>query len=197
MLRCGASTEAEDVDILPCADEAEQTDVEQQSWPGLFWLPPADDGPNERKLLRLDDELAGLIEAADTPADQAGTHSTKPEPIISVPGEGFAYAQQVSCCCVHQPFWQMHHTLIGILLHDRVVLCGVVASSVVLQHCMLCLSFTARCACQTQHELDKAYSLIALAAFTGASSLLLSALVTVVYGAVQLITHCAKLSCQR
>ena len=59
----------------------------EQSWPGLFWLPPAGDEPAERNMLHLDDELAGLIEAADTPAEQAGAHSTKPEPIISVPGE--------------------------------------------------------------------------------------------------------------
>ena len=30
-------------------------------------------------MLHLDDELAGLVEAADTPADQAGTHTTKPQ----------------------------------------------------------------------------------------------------------------------
>ena len=39
-------------------------------------------------MLHLDDEIAGLIEAADTAADQAGAHSVKPEPAASVPGEG-------------------------------------------------------------------------------------------------------------
>ena len=38
-------------------------------------------------MLRLDDEVSGLIEAADTPADQAGAHSTKPEPISPVSGQ--------------------------------------------------------------------------------------------------------------
>ena len=72
--------------MLPFADEAEQADS-TQSWPGLFWMPPADDEPAERDMLHLDDELAGLMEAADMPADQAGPHSTKPEPVVSVPGE--------------------------------------------------------------------------------------------------------------
>ena len=39
-------------------------------------------------MLHLDDEIAGLIEAADTAADQAGAPSAKPEPAASVPGEG-------------------------------------------------------------------------------------------------------------
>ena len=38
-------------------------------------------------MLRVEDELAGLIEAANTPADQAGAHTTKPEPASLVPGE--------------------------------------------------------------------------------------------------------------
>ena len=37
-------------------------------------------------MLHLDDEIAGLIEAADMAADQAGPHSTKPEPVSPVPG---------------------------------------------------------------------------------------------------------------
>ena len=41
----------------------------------------------ERDMLRLDDELAGLIEAADPPADPDRTHSTKPEAAPSMPGE--------------------------------------------------------------------------------------------------------------
>ena len=41
----------------------------------------------ERVMLRLDDELAGLIEAADTPAGQDGAHPSKAEPASPVPGE--------------------------------------------------------------------------------------------------------------
>ena len=41
---------------------------------------------NTGAMLRLDDEMAGLIEAADTPADHAGAHPTKPEPASSVAG---------------------------------------------------------------------------------------------------------------
>ena len=39
-------------------------------------------------MLHLDDELAGLIESADMPADQHAAHSTRPVPAASVPGEG-------------------------------------------------------------------------------------------------------------
>lgn len=38
-------------------------------------------------MLHLDDELAGLVEGADMPADQARAHSSKPEPASPVPGE--------------------------------------------------------------------------------------------------------------
>ena len=75
--------------VLPLTDEGEQSDVEH-SWPSLFWLPPADNQPGERNMLHLDDELAGLLEAADMPADPAGVHSTKPEAASSVPGEVWA-----------------------------------------------------------------------------------------------------------
>ena len=69
--------------MLPAAEETDS----KQSWPGLFWLPPADAEPGERDMLHLHDEMAGLIEAADTPADQARTHITQPEPVVSVAGE--------------------------------------------------------------------------------------------------------------
>ena len=72
--------------MLPPVDEAEQNDL-GQSWPGLFWLPPADDEPAERDMLHLDDELAGLVEGADTPAAQHKMHSTKPETAPSMQGE--------------------------------------------------------------------------------------------------------------
>ena len=61
-----------------------------QSWPGLFWLPPADDELCGRDMLHLDDELAGLIEAADPSADQHEAHTTKPEPPPTAPGESFS-----------------------------------------------------------------------------------------------------------
>ena len=72
--------------MLPAVDEAEQSGM-GQSWPGLFWLPPADNGRDPGDMLHLDDELAGLIAAADPPADQHGVHSTKPEAAPSVLGE--------------------------------------------------------------------------------------------------------------
>ena len=79
---------AQDVEanMLPFASAAEESDS-QQSWPGLFWLPPVDDEPGERDMLHLDDELAGLVEAADTPADQHGAHTTVPGLPPPVPGQ--------------------------------------------------------------------------------------------------------------
>ena len=55
---------------------------------GMSSVVPSEEA--EHVMLRLDDELAGLIEAADTPADQAGAHSTKPEPLSPLPGEVLA-----------------------------------------------------------------------------------------------------------
>ena len=73
--------------MLPLVDEAEQI-AWDQTWRNLLWIPPSRDEPVERAMLRLDDEMAGLIEAADMPADQhAGAHSTKPEPAVSMPGK--------------------------------------------------------------------------------------------------------------
>ena len=91
--------------MQPLALAAEDSDVEQ-SWPGLFWLPPAIDEPGERDMLHLDDELAGLVAAADLSADQHVTHSAKPEPASPVPGESsvvhskLAAALTVLCCAV-------------------------------------------------------------------------------------------------
>ena len=72
--------------MLTSADEAEQR-VSDQTWRQLLWISPLHDNPSERAMLHLDDELAGLLEAADMPADQARTHTTKPEPAPSVPGK--------------------------------------------------------------------------------------------------------------
>ena len=92
--------------LLSFAPAAEETDS-PQSWPGLFWLPPADDEPAERDMLHLDDELAGLVEAADKSADKHEMHTTKPEPLPSAPGESFlttkvksAAALSNMCCAV-------------------------------------------------------------------------------------------------
>ena len=92
---CTACTAADAVNMQLLAPAAEESDGEQ-SWPGLFWLPPADDGPNEHDMLHLDDELAGLIEAADMSADQHVALRAKPEAASSVPGEGSV---------VHGNFW--------------------------------------------------------------------------------------------
>ena len=74
------------MNMPPLADEAEQI-AWDQTWRNVLWIPPSIDEPAERAMLRLDDEMAGLIEAADTAADQHGTHSSKPEPAVSMPGK--------------------------------------------------------------------------------------------------------------
>ena len=52
----------------------------------------------ERGMLCLDDELAGLLEAADMPADQHAAHATKPEPASSMPGAvSVALGMSFSC----------------------------------------------------------------------------------------------------
>ena len=50
--------------------------------------PSGDDALAEHAMLDLDDEIAGLVEAAAVPAGQDGAHSTKPEPTSAVPGKG-------------------------------------------------------------------------------------------------------------
>lgn len=49
--------------------------------PGL-----APSGDAEGGMLRLDDEIAGLVEAADVPVAPDSAHSTVPEAVLSVPG---------------------------------------------------------------------------------------------------------------
>ena len=78
---------AAQANMPPLADEAEQSDLDQ-TWRSLLWIPPSKDELAEHVMLHLNDELAGLVEAADTPVEQDGTHSAKPEPAVSVPGEG-------------------------------------------------------------------------------------------------------------
>ena len=77
--------------MRPAAHMAELSDSEQTvlSLGGLALPRHA-----ERDMLDLDDEMDALIAAAAVPADQAGTHSSQPEPVSSVAGE----LAGVYCC---------------------------------------------------------------------------------------------------
>lgn len=66
------------------AHVAEQSESKQT---GLGYAGLAAPEDAERDMLHLDDELAGLIEAADVPAGQDRTHTTKPEPVSPVAGQ--------------------------------------------------------------------------------------------------------------
>lgn len=57
----------------------------------------------EHVMLRLDDEIAGLIEAADVPAAPDSAHSTVPEAVSSVPG---ARNIAFSLLCCHASHYQ-------------------------------------------------------------------------------------------
>ena len=72
--------------LSPCAEETDPGDLDQ-TWQSLLWIPPSDEDSSKRGMLRLDDELAGLTEAAEVPANQHDTHTTKPEPLLSLQGE--------------------------------------------------------------------------------------------------------------
>ena len=63
---------------------------------GLAGLAPSQGA--EHVMLHLDDELAGLVEAADVPAGQDGTPSRQPDVVSLVPGEPSGVHKQVSCC---------------------------------------------------------------------------------------------------
>lgn len=78
--------------MAPAAPAAEQSDSEQAvlSYAGLA-LPES----AERDMLHLDDEIAGLVEAAEIPADQAGAHPTKPEPVSPTTGQLAIFAWHV------------------------------------------------------------------------------------------------------
>ena len=88
MIALAAFTEADATGMQPAAHMAELSDSEQTvlSLGGLALPDHA-----EHDMLDLDDEMAALIAAAAVPADQAGTHSSEPEP-----GES-DYAQHVFC----------------------------------------------------------------------------------------------------
>ena len=79
-------SKAGEADMSPSADETEQSGSDE-IWRSLLWIPPTSGEPRERGMLRLDDELAGLTEAAEVPAPKADTHGMKPKPASSVPGE--------------------------------------------------------------------------------------------------------------
>ena len=125
--------------MLTSADEAEQS-ASEQIWHSLLWISPLNDEPAERDMLHLDDELAGLIEAADMPADSHGTHSTKPEPASQGPGEGSVVLSQptnamlaMRCCmpCRAVPCYAVLCCA---------VLCGAMASSLLLLFALHLLS---------------------------------------------------------
>ena len=70
---------------------------------GIVDLAPSEGA--EHVMLCLDDEMAGLIEAADVPAGQDKSHS--PQPGAQLPAEvpsaqsksAAVYSAQVLCCC--------------------------------------------------------------------------------------------------
>ena len=132
--------------MLPFADEAEQADV-KQSWPGLFWMPPANDEPGERAMLHLDEELAGLIEAADPAAAQAETHSIKPGPASAVPGE-LALAHMMSAAAVSISHFGR------CAIRSLAYCCMISLRCVVLCYVLLCSNVRCK-ACTFQHEVRK------------------------------------------
>ena len=88
----------------------------------------------ERVMLCLDDELAGLIEAADMPADQHGTHTTQPDAVSLVPGEISPHIISQLLCTL--PFALLWHSLGGAL--RCAALCCVALCCSVLRCAALC-----------------------------------------------------------
>ena len=64
-------------------------------------------------MLHLDDEIAGLLEAAAMPADQDKTHSSQPDAVSPVPGE-MAVSAWYTCRCTVALAW-----LCAVLLGSR------------------------------------------------------------------------------
>ena len=87
-----ADTEADAAGMPPAAPGAEQSDSQQTVLSYAGSAPPED---AERDMLHLDDELAGLVKAADMPAAQAEAHTTKPKPVSPVAGQ-LAFAHSMS-----------------------------------------------------------------------------------------------------
>ena len=94
-------------------------------------------------MLRLDDELAGLIEAADTLADQGGAHPTRPEPASPVAGE-LSLAQSTCAdasaiyCAAAQPISVLCCAVLCCAVLCCAVLCCAVLCCAVLCCAVLC-----------------------------------------------------------
>ena len=86
-----ALAEADAADKPPPAFVAEQKGSEQTV--------PSHAQVSTGAMLRLDDELAGLIEAADMPADH-DKHTTKPG--ANPPVQGGVYVKLTVCCIVRR-----------------------------------------------------------------------------------------------
>ena len=69
--------------------------------------------PSKHVMLRLNDEMAGLIEAADMPADTAGAHSTKSEPAALPPGKVQVCLSRLQLCLVQLCQERSSGTLLG------------------------------------------------------------------------------------
>ena len=61
--------------------------------------------PEQNDMLRLNDELDGLIEAAEMSADPHGVHIRKPEAASSVPGEAFGVEGKWAAACLLVSLW--------------------------------------------------------------------------------------------
>ena len=68
---------------------------------GLAGLAPSGDA--EHVMLRLDDEMAGLVEAAEVPADSHGTHSS--DAVSPMPGQSPALHSIPAAALLHKHGW--------------------------------------------------------------------------------------------
>lgn len=76
----------------------------------------APSGDAEHAMLRLDDEIAGLIEAAEVPAVQHGTHSS--DAVSTVPGELPTLHSMSAAALLHKNCWvQCLRVRTAVLLH--------------------------------------------------------------------------------
>ena len=87
-------------------------------------------GGAEQVMLRLDDEMTGLIEAADTPAGQDGSHGSKSEPASSVPGEGqVVHSTCCTCQSVLPDCRSRHHPCFALLVMTSPAVLAMVSPS--------------------------------------------------------------------
>ena len=86
-------------------------------------------------MLRLDDEMAGLMEAADMAADQAGAHPTKPEPASPVAGEASSVHNKSAAADTPHIGYVLCCSTAGLLLCCAVLCCAVLCCAV------LCCAF--------------------------------------------------------